>query len=65
MNTKETKPLIADKFAKPLFLLWAMILPQVVLALINFRSWALVCGEMSGDQKRMSYMIFSFEVCHI
>lgn len=62
MNTKEIKPLIADKFAKPLFLLWVMVLPQVVLALINFRSWALVCGEMSGDQKRMSYMIFSFEV---
>ena len=61
MNAKEIKPLIADKFAKPLFLLWVMILPQVVLALINIRSWTLVSGEMSDEQKRMSYMIFSFE----
>ncbi|MHC4243970.1 MAG: MSEP-CTERM sorting domain-containing protein [Planctomycetota bacterium] len=61
MNTKEMKPLIADKFAKPLFLLWVMILPQVVLALINFSSWRLVSGEMSPSQKRLAYLVFACE----
>ncbi|MHC4735835.1 MAG: MSEP-CTERM sorting domain-containing protein [Planctomycetota bacterium] len=55
------KPLIADKFTKPLFLLWVMVLPQIVLALINFSSWRLVSGEMSPAQKRLAYLVFAFE----
>lgn len=61
MNAKEIKPLIADKFAKPLFLLWVMVLPQVVLAIINLSSWRLVSGEMSPPQKRLAYLVFAFE----
>ena len=61
MNAKEIKPLIADKFAKPLFLLWVMVLPQIVLAIINFSSWRLVSGEMSPPQKRLAYLVFAFE----
>jgi hypothetical protein len=61
MDWKESKPLIADKFTRPLFLLWVMVLPQILLLIFNYSSWTLVNGEMSAIQKQMSFEIFGFE----
>ena len=62
MDTKEIKPLIAENFSKPILLLWAIILPQALLVLINLSSWSLIKGEASVIQKRMAFQIFALEV---
>lgn len=61
MDWKESKPLIADKFTRPLFLFWVLVLPQILLFIFNYSSWTLISGEMSAIQKKMSFEIFGFE----
>lgn len=61
METRDVKPLIADTFSRPLMLLWAMILPQAALVLLNISFWSLVRGEMSAAQSRMAVEVFAFE----
>ena len=61
METRDVKPLLAETFSRPVMLLWAMILPQAALVLINFSFWSLVHGEMSAAQSRMAIEVFAFE----
>jgi hypothetical protein len=62
MDIKEIKPLIAERFSKPILLLWTIILPQALLVLINLSSWSLIKGEASEIQRRMAFQIFVLEV---
>lgn len=61
MDARDPKPLIDDKLFKPLWLLWTMILPQVILVFINLRCWFLVQEEMSTAQKTTAFQLFAFE----
>ena len=61
METRDVKPLLAETFSRPVMLLWAMILPQAALVLINFSFWSLVHGEMSAAQSRMALEVFALE----
>lgn len=61
-NQNERRELIADTLKKPIMLLWVMICPQALLAILNVGAWTLVRGDMSAEQMRMSAIIGSFEL---
>jgi hypothetical protein len=63
--TKIKKPLIAEKFTKPVWLLWTLVLPQAILLLINLNSWSLIKGDTTAVQKEMALQIFTFEIALI
>ncbi|MBU4198360.1 MAG: MSEP-CTERM sorting domain-containing protein [Verrucomicrobia bacterium] len=60
--TADRSQLFGDILRKPAFILWTMILPQLLLLAINISSWNLVSGEMSAIQKGNAFMIGAFEV---
>ena len=61
MDTQERKPLIAEKFTRASFLLWVMLLPQVVLAIINVSYYTLIRGEVTITQAGLWTDVFIFE----
>ena len=55
---RKTRRLLPEGFCKPIALLAAVIVPQTVLQLLNWRSYLLVSGDMSADQIRTASLIF-------
>ncbi|MEN6385187.1 MAG: hypothetical protein ABFD79_08295, partial [Phycisphaerales bacterium] len=62
---KPKKPLLAEKFLKPYWLLWTLVLPQAILLLINLNSWSIIKGDTTALQKEMALQIFAFEIALI
>ncbi len=54
--------LLPGAFTRPSFLIWVMILPQLLLLFLNFRGWDLARTEMSPEQRGMALTIFVYEV---
>ncbi len=62
MDTAETKELIPDFLRRPHFLLWFVILPQLLLLLLNYRTWLLVGDDMSPEQIQTATYVVVFEL---
>lgn len=61
-DTPDRAQLFGDVLRKPAFILWTLILPQLLLLWINLGFWNLVSGEMSDLQKSDAFMVGAFEI---
>jgi len=50
---------------KLLCLFWGFLLPQVILVLLNLRSWSLIRGEANEEQLRMAVLFLCSEIAII
>ena len=54
--------LLPQAFTRPSFIIWVMILPQLLLLFLNLSAWDLARGEMSPQQRGMALTIFVYEI---
>ena len=54
--------IIPDSLSNPLALLWVNVLPQIILLLLNLRSYWIVSGEMNAAQLSVARQIFASEL---
>ncbi|MDD5678235.1 MAG: MSEP-CTERM sorting domain-containing protein [Kiritimatiellae bacterium] len=60
-ETEHHSRLFGDILRKPTFILWTMILPQILLLAININAWNLISGEMSNLQKADAFTVGLFQ----
>lgn len=51
----EIRDIVPATWRRPAVLLWVYLLPQIILAALNLRSFHLVAGEMSDLQRHQAY----------
>lgn len=51
----EVRDIVPAAWRRPSVLLWVYLLPQIILAVLNLRSFHLVAGEMSDLQRHQAY----------
>lgn len=63
MSSNESQRQVLPALARgPLMLMAALVLPQVLLLLLNARSYWLVSGEMSPDQHAAAFRVAIYEI---
>ncbi|MBU0469258.1 MAG: MSEP-CTERM sorting domain-containing protein [Candidatus Omnitrophica bacterium] len=62
MNESFSRPLLPAYFKKPHMLWWVLILPQLLLILINLRSFWIISEEVKPENLYLAYTVFWFEV---
>lgn len=62
IDAKKRTELIPVFLKRAHFLLWFMVLPQLLLLLLNYRSWLLVGDDMSPEQVRMSLQLLTCQL---
>jgi len=58
----ERRSLLPPFIRKPHFVFWTLILPQLVLLVLNLRSWGLVRTEMSDAQRHTALQLLGAEI---
>lgn len=61
-NPPELRELLPAPWRRPSVLLWVYLLPQLILLLLNLRSYHLVSGEMSPEQRGQAFTLGLYAV---